>query len=96
MAARKKKVEKAMRLPSEELRELVELAKTLNVSEDTFEGEIEDCANDDAKMMAEEINGGTWYTKLEFLFSHGFRMERLRGLLQENAPKQGGQGEEKQ
>lgn len=66
-----------------EIQRLTELAESLNVPEDIFDGEIDDIAQDEAKRLADIMKNESWRRKLNYLYMGGFAIGRLEEFIQE-------------
>lgn len=63
------------------LADLSELAGSLNVPDECFDGDIDDTAKAAALLIAENVKGGLWLDKLEYLHQHGYQLTRLKQLI---------------
>jgi hypothetical protein len=63
--------------------DLAEFAEKQNLADDAFDGELQDECDNEATLMFDNLKGGTWREKMEFLLSNGFTPTRLRQLIRQ-------------
>jgi hypothetical protein len=63
--------------------DLLELAQRLDLPSGSLDEEVEDECRAGAKILAQNINGGSLMGQLEFLWEHGYGKNRLAQLIRE-------------
>lgn len=81
----KKKAQSGKQTTQEQLEDLAELAASLNVPDDAFEGDLRDAADMEADKLFDGIKDAVLLDKLEFLWLSGYQLGRLRELIEEYA-----------
>lgn len=70
---------------ADRIEDLVELAGKLNLPDGSFDDELEDACNTDAKLAKESIQESGLFEQLEFLYARGYEVARLEELIREMA-----------
>lgn len=63
------------------LSKLCKIAEEIGLPEGVFDGDLEDACDDEAELMKENIKSDTLYEQLEFLYLHGFQLNRLEQMI---------------